>query len=551
MFSQFNKKDFYILSGIISIWIILLLVSDVKGNFPLNDDWSYSYSVKTLLETGRIQLTGWVSMPIITQVLWGAFFTTLFGFSFEILRLSTIILGLAGIICTYHLFNEVTRSSYLKFIATLLVAVNPIYFLLSSSFMTDVPFFTFSMFSVLFLFKFLKSKNILYLTLGIIFVIGAAFIRQIGIVPLLAFAAAFSLNKNNTFSHKIYFFLLVFLLLILIALFPSFVQSSVNNPLINNTRMAKFFSAFTPKNFFGVLPLFKNSFVALIYIGLFSFPLWINLSNSILNKFPVQRAVLYKSIFSILTVTILILLIAINKLLPLRPGILFEYGLGPATLRDVDILGLNHISKIPYVVWAILTLVGVAGFLFISLILFLSIKNLKVKDINKINSPYLFLTLTTLLYLTLISLSDFYDRYLIFPLPLVALLILWFSERENISINYVHKFISILTLIIIMLFTLYETQNYFSWNRCRWRAIEFLTKVLKVPVDKIDGGFEFNAWSGYDAHYIPQKGKSWWWVKDDEYIVSFGKLDNYRILKKLNYSSLTKTKSLYILKKEN
>src|ERR1041384_3492324 len=67
------------------------------GNFPLNDDWSYANSVKILSENGRIDIGAWPSMTLLTHIVYGYLFTSLFGFSFSVLRLSTLLSALAGI----------------------------------------------------------------------------------------------------------------------------------------------------------------------------------------------------------------------------------------------------------------------------------------------------------------------------------------------------------------------------------------------------------------------------------------------------------------------
>lgn len=71
---KFRSSDIKIISAIILFWIVLVLLVNVRGNFPLNDDWSYSYSVKTLVEDGKLELTGWISMPVISQIYWGSLF---------------------------------------------------------------------------------------------------------------------------------------------------------------------------------------------------------------------------------------------------------------------------------------------------------------------------------------------------------------------------------------------------------------------------------------------------------------------------------------------
>jgi hypothetical protein len=541
------SKDLYALAGTILLWAALLFTSNISGNFPLNDDWSYAYSVKTLLEQGKIELTGWVSMPIVTQIFWGYLFTALFGFSFDILRMSTVILGAAGIVFSYLIISEATKSVYLRFIAALMIAINPLYFLLSSTFMTDVPFFTFSIIAIFFFTKYLKSKSKINLILGIIFIIAASFIRQIGGLTLLAFAVVYSFDKEKAVIYKLLLLLIVLSLFIALANFPSFIQSAIEDPLIDNTRMVKFFDAFSLKNLFGLIPIIKNGFAAMLYICLFLSPLFLLYFREI--KLIIREKNYKTFIFTFISAALFILslLVYFDKLLPLRPNVLFYYGFGPATLRDVDILELQHLTVIPKSIWILLTFIGLINSMFISFFFFIHNWKKKQKKLIDFEPVKVFMFLTACFYLIFIGLADFYDRYIIFLLPIITFLVL--NSDHNFSIGYIKKGIIYLILAVTAFFTVYETHNYFSWNRCRWEAIEYLTEELKIPKDKIDGGFEFNAWYGYDPGYVRDENKSWWWVKDDEYLIAFGSTDNYNVLKKFSYSSLTKTKFLYVLRK--
>lgn len=541
-----TSKDLYILSAIIFLWTILLIISDIHGNFPLNDDWSYAFSVKTLLEQGKLELTGWVSMPVVTQIIWGYLFTTLFGFSFDILRLSTVILGTAGIIFSYLTFREVTHQVHLRVIGVFLIAINPLYFLLSTTFMTDVPFLTFSIVSIYSFVKYYKLKSRRHLILGLLFIAAASFIRQLGGLTLIAFTITYFFTHDKLLAKKIILISFTILLFASLLIFPSLVQIAADNPLIDNTRMAKFFNAFSANNLFGLFPLVKNSFIALVYIGLFLSPIVFIYYPSIKK---IVHAKNFKKITVLLVLSVLImsLLIHFDKLLPFRPNILFYYGIGPATLRDVDILELEHIAVIPKYIWIILTFIGLINAIFISLLFLQTIRekfHLKLLSVNKTS---LFIFLTACLYLIFISLSDFYDRYIIFLLPLILFLIL--NSNYNLTIGYFKKGIVCLTILVMAFFTVYETHNYFAWNRCRWEAIDYLTESLNIPKVNIDGGFEFNAWYGYQPNYIRTKNKSWWWVKDDEYLIAFGEMPAYTTIKKFSYSSITKTKFLYALRK--
>ena len=91
-------------------WSVLVVLANPSGAFPLNDDWSYSRAVETLVDHGHLSFTVWQSMPLITQVFWGALFTLPFGFSFLALRVSTAALGALGLVATYFLLRELRAS---------------------------------------------------------------------------------------------------------------------------------------------------------------------------------------------------------------------------------------------------------------------------------------------------------------------------------------------------------------------------------------------------------------------------------------------------------
>ncbi|HLA86644.1 MAG TPA: hypothetical protein VJL10_01350, partial [Anaerolineales bacterium] len=61
------------------MWLLLVLFVNPVGKFPLNDDWSYARAVQSLVEHGHLELTGFTSMPLIAQALWGALFCLPFG----------------------------------------------------------------------------------------------------------------------------------------------------------------------------------------------------------------------------------------------------------------------------------------------------------------------------------------------------------------------------------------------------------------------------------------------------------------------------------------
>src|SRR5271157_3667611 len=90
---RIGRGDAAMLAMLVTIWGLVVLAIDPVGDFPLNDDWSYGLAVKYLVVDGHLRFTDWLSVPLITQVLWGALFTLPLGFSFTALRFSTLVLG--------------------------------------------------------------------------------------------------------------------------------------------------------------------------------------------------------------------------------------------------------------------------------------------------------------------------------------------------------------------------------------------------------------------------------------------------------------------------
>ena len=206
-----NNSNFDLFVIIIS-WIIIALLIGLGNNFPLNDDWLYAKSVMIFMTTFRIELMDIISMSLLSNIVWGSFFVQIFGFSFDILRISTIIFSSIGIL-SFHLIT--------KKILTLLFAFNPIYFSLSLSFMSDNLFITFVLLSLLFYIKYLDSASILNIIWATLFITIATLSRQIGLfLPIGVMLTSFIMNDKN---FKFRFWLFLPFIFSLLSFLPSFV----------------------------------------------------------------------------------------------------------------------------------------------------------------------------------------------------------------------------------------------------------------------------------------------------------------------------------------
>ncbi|MGH7334839.1 MAG: glycosyltransferase family 39 protein [Candidatus Rokuibacteriota bacterium] len=150
-------------------------------NAPFIDDWTYAWSVEHLLRTGELKILDWSVSLNVAHVLWGALFCAPFGFSFTALRLSTWVTSLGGLLGLYTLLRELGASRADTLVGVALVAFYPVYFILSFSFMTDVPFVAMVTWFFAALVRALKRHSSRALAAAVLFACLAVAIRPVGV----------------------------------------------------------------------------------------------------------------------------------------------------------------------------------------------------------------------------------------------------------------------------------------------------------------------------------------------------------------------------------
>ncbi len=130
------------LIGITLVAFIPILLLRPFQNAPYVDDWVYAWSVEWLLKHHELRILEFSASINVVQTLWGALFCLPFGFSFTALRVSTWVLSVFGLWGLYLTLRELEVSRRDSVLGTAVLAVYPVYFLLSFTYMTDVPFVT-------------------------------------------------------------------------------------------------------------------------------------------------------------------------------------------------------------------------------------------------------------------------------------------------------------------------------------------------------------------------------------------------------------------------
>ncbi len=109
------------------------------GAGPFNDDPSYAQTARVLADTGHLTYNGWATAASVSHAAWGAAWVRAFGFSFGVLRLSTLPLAVAAVAVAHALARRAGLRPAFAALAALTLGLSPLFLPLATSYMTDVP----------------------------------------------------------------------------------------------------------------------------------------------------------------------------------------------------------------------------------------------------------------------------------------------------------------------------------------------------------------------------------------------------------------------------
>lgn len=122
----------------LAIPLLCVLAAWPFADAGFNDDWSYSDIALRFAETGHFHFNGWLWSTVLFQMVWGAAWIRLFGFSFDVLRVATFPFALGFVWLVYALARKTGLRRDLACFGALILGTSPLYIPLAASFMTDV-----------------------------------------------------------------------------------------------------------------------------------------------------------------------------------------------------------------------------------------------------------------------------------------------------------------------------------------------------------------------------------------------------------------------------
>jgi len=507
-----KHKQFFFL---ILIFFSAELFTGITGEFPLNDDWAYADALEILLNEGRIDIGTWPAMTLVTHLLWGFLFSKVFGFSFFILRLSTIISAVIGAFFLYRLVNTLVSNKPLALLSAAVMLFNPLMYNLTNSYMTDVNFNTLLIIAVYFSIKLFQTKNHWYLPAVFISYLMIVFLRQFGLIFLVSFPLACLFVKQYKWLYLGFSLLLIFVIIFLLRGYEAYLEKIL--PPGSSYRFSNTSFMEDPQ---WLRHLWWNFLARARTVPLHLF----------IYLFPVLVAFLIPLSKGSKPVLLIVLsVISIGFAFVFFHGEKFPNGnvlenmrLGPENLFQTWQNSLHgRVEVFDTIMYCIKILYSAAS---VYVIFLLARKYFSSEGLKGIFDPALIFLLSLFAaYFFLLLLSDFYfDRYHIPLITLALLIVVHLFGKHQISLS-----LACVPLLLTIYVSVAGTKDFLEMNRKKWEAVAYLKNELKVDAAGINAGFEYQGWKS--------KQKFDWTgfleLNNYDYVIQFDSVPGFRPLK--------------------
>jgi len=485
---------------------IVLFLLTVAATMPVyemgfEDDWSYSHIAREFASTGHIVYNGWTAAMLLPQIFWSALFIKVFGFSFLIMRLSTITLVVALVPVLYYLFLESGLDASFAVFGTLLTVLSPLVLPMTATFLSDVPaFFLFALCFYCGVKSWKAHTTKACVVWGCLIALAGAVSgldRQIYWLAPLLFLPVVAWIRRRTRGAAIGLGLAWLFTLMVVAYFAKWFASkpfTLTEHTLHQWRTGP------------IRELLGNSFSTVIDLGLTAglilLPALVAFVRLSLGAIPRMRIVLL--VAGVVAVTVAV---APDHTLPAMGNIFTEFGIQttwpmgtPPTWTRLAVIGIPYVVLGP----AVRQLLTAATLLCVACCVIAIWKRRNASWWNSPAAPALVLGIVfAAVWLPALLIRSVgtpaYDRYLIAFLPLASIPLLRFCQAHS------GGRVSRWSWGLLTLFAVYgvaTAHDAFARGRARLTAAQALAKA-GIPRTEIMAGFEYDGWTQLDtAGYV-------------------------------------------------
>jgi 4-amino-4-deoxy-L-arabinose transferase-like glycosyltransferase len=191
-----------IAGSVLSWGILFALFPPPAQDFPLVDDWAFSHGAFRFSSDGQIDYGHWAAMPLLGQWLWAWPFIRILGAGHATLRLSVLVLSWIGLVAFADCLKSEGVSESRAALAAAVLAFNPMFYLLSGTFMSDVPALSFGLIALaLYARAFRQDRLTLLLAATLVACAGVSTRQTCIMVPI---AAGISMAINPAWRRRIF-----------------------------------------------------------------------------------------------------------------------------------------------------------------------------------------------------------------------------------------------------------------------------------------------------------------------------------------------------------
>ncbi|MBI3733973.1 MAG: glycosyltransferase family 39 protein [Chloroflexi bacterium] len=539
---------------VLGLFLLLILLVAPLREFPIEDDWDYAKTVWNLLQTGAFHRLEVTQATVFFPAVWGALFARLFGYSFATLRVSTLALAAGTLMFFYALLGELGFDAPRRVLATLALMVTPVFVYLAFSFMTDIPFL-FGYSGALYGYtRAVRRGDARWALVGSALAACAFLARQVGLLIPAAFGLFVLIRHvrrgpapdpspiqsgtgparwREDWGASLRWILAGCAIPLAAAgaygLWTEFLGGA--NWADRTRTFSGTLGFWLQPDFLGVLR--RRLAIAVSTTGLYLLPLWLAGLASLGERLRLARARLIGLGLSALVLAVTLAQLALtDQWFPYLTDILTRRGLRPY----LSYFAYNMDAHRPLVFSleasaALTILAGLCGLGFCALI---------IGRIRTPMPPELALVYGATLLLALASLTFFtyFERYLLPLLPGLIILLLDATRQVRFSAR-----VGVVGFVIVAACSTALMRDYFAWNEVKWDAGRALL-AAGVPVEQIDGGYEWDGWYLYDAsaayiraHDQPMTIDPWQYLLDPRYIFAFQPPPGYHVTRELPFAT--------------
>lgn len=493
------------------LFVVAIVLVNPMGNFPLNDDWAYAHNTYALALENRWEFSDWPAMTLVAHTLWGTLFCKVFGASFTVLRFSTLLLAASGVVAFQRILSLLNVDSRTALFYGFLLLFNPLWFVLAHSYMTDVPFLSVFLWALFFFFKTVESPRVEHFLPACFFALWACMIRQLGLVLPLAFGVVF-LYQHRWSLRNLLFALSPFALCYLaVAGLETWLRSRGQLPE-SYTGLKSLLDAVQFNEALGKT-VAKRGGIILLTMGLFLLPGVMAYRKGFAQGWGFGR---------IMPALVVSFLLFMGWSEFPTGNVFYNLGLGPVVLKGIP---SNHleIAKLSAVGLFCIRLLAATG----AILLLIQWRQASESG-NQARSVRMILWILIGCFALFNCLNwIMIDRYLLMFVPLMLLLLAIGQSLPPSKFSWAMAF-------MLSLFSIAATHDYLAWNRARHQGLHDLL-AQGVSPKEIDGGFEFNGFYKTGPKRSMRGQKSWWFVRDDEWVASLGSLYGYDLVRAMPY----------------